>query len=400
MRAARDERRRNAGRSRVLVLGDRTEVALAACRALGRAGYVVGVTGWRRFDEAGVSRHVSRYHRIPRHDVDGGAWARALRRLVRSNAYDVVVASSDAGVAALLELDLPVPTCPQISPTNLALIDKARLADLCAEAGVRYPRTEQPRTVEEDTAAARRVRGPAIVKAARPAVVTDAGVSALPGARLVTDEAEALGALSEIRERGFDPIVQEHLRGAKLQAMIIRRSSETVFRFAFDVLREFPPARGAEAMLEDLATDTGAGSEMVEALEKLADAAGYEGFLGAEFLRDDSTRGLFVVDVNPRLGGALPFAELLGQRLTERTVRDAMGLPPMPMQSHRAGRRYHHLAREIRGLRTQRPTSRRYLATVGLRELWDLPSITDPLPTLLRLRRLMGSAMRGRHHGR
>ena len=384
--------------ARVLVLGERVEVALTACRALGRAGYEVGVTGSRRIEETGTSRHVRRYHRVPLPDAGDRAWLRAIRAIVNTDAYDVVVATSDASVAALIELDLKLPTCPRVEDGGLQLIDKAALADLCAVLDIPYPATFRARSAGDDRAAARRVRGPMIIKASIPAFVTGSGVTAIPGARLVHDESEALKALEEIRHRGLDPVVQEHVRGEKLQSMIIRRGATTSFGFAFRVRREFPPARGAEAMLEGLSTATGIGAQMVRALERLADAAGYDGLLSAEFLRDSANGRLSVIDVNPRIGGALVFAELLGHRLTERAVRDAMEVAPPPASDGSLGRRYHHLFREMRWLRAQPATPKGYFSTFGWRDVWDVPSVTDPLPGVLRLkRRLWSAARRGRH---
>jgi hypothetical protein len=258
---------------RVLILGERPVVALSACRALGRAGYDVGVTGWRHREVAGMWRHVSRYHQRPANRRHVDQWSRAVRTLVPAGGYDVVVATSDAEVACLLDLDLPVPTCPEISYRHLSLIDKGRLATLCMEASVDYPRTYRPLTAEEDDAVARGIERPTIVKAARSAVATVGGVTSLPGAHLVGDQPTASRALAYIRGRGTDPVVQEYLVGEKLQAIIIRRAHITSFRLAFRVRREFPPERGAESMLEGLHASSGIGAQMVEMLERLADAA-------------------------------------------------------------------------------------------------------------------------------
>jgi hypothetical protein len=380
---------------RVLLLGDRPVVALAACRALSRAGYDVGVTGSRALEVAGVSRHASRYHRIPPIDGAVGDWRTALRALVKDVGYDVVVATSDAGVARLLDLDLPVPTCPEISDRHLSLIDKGRLATLCAEASVDYPRTHRSRTAEEDEAVARGVEREIIVKAARSAVATPDGLTLLPGAYQVRDYRTASRALASIRRRGVDPVVQEYLEGEKLQAIIIRRAGITSFRLAFRVRREFPPERGAESMLEGLQASSGIGAEMVGMLERLADAATYDGLVGAEFLRTVSGR-LCVIDVNPRLGGSLAFAELLGHRMAERAICDVLQLDPAPILDEVAGRRYHHLVRELRWLGARPRAIKDLLATSSPRDIWDTPSLTDPLPELLRLTRRLTRANRQR----
>lgn len=369
---------------RALLLGDRPVVALAACRALGRAGYFVGVTGSGALDVAGMSRHASRYHRIP--PIDGAVddWSSAVRALVDNVGYEVVVATSDAGVARLLHLDLPVPTCPEISDRHVPLIDKGLLASLCASASVDYPITVRPRTRAQDEALARGIDGPTIVKAARSAVATPAGLRLLPGAHVVHDYQTASHELGSIRRRGVDPVVQEYLDGEKLQAVVIRREGLTSFRMAFRVRREYPPQGGAEAMLERLRTTTGPGVELTSKLERLADAAEYQGMLQAEFYRTTSGR-LYVIDVNPRLWGSLAFAELLGLGVTERVVRDALRFDPVPVPEESTDRRYHHLAGEFRWSRARPRGFAGVLATSSPRDVWDAPSLTDPLPELLRL---------------
>jgi len=380
---------------RVLLLGDRPVVALAACRALGRAGYEVGVTGSRALEVAGVSRHASRYHRIPPIDGVVDDWSAALRTLVDDEGYDVVVATSDAGVARLLDLDLPVPTCPEISDRHLPLIDKGQLASLCAAASVDYPYTDRSRTPEQDEEVSRGIERATIVKAARSAVATPDGLTLLPGAHLVQDYRTASQALASIRRRGVDPVVQEYLEGEKLQAVIIRRRGSTTFRMAFRVRREFPPQRGSETMLQRLHTSSGCGAELTTMLERLADAAEFDGVLQAEFLRT-ARRRLCVIDVNPRLWGSLAFAELLGLRMTERVVRDALRLDPAPVPDETMARRYHHLVRELRWLGARPRAIKDVLATSSPRDVWDTPSLTDPLPELLRLARRLTRANRQR----
>ena len=374
---------------RVLILSERAAVALAACRALGRAGYQVGVAGWRPLDEAGVSRYAARYHRVPVLEHEAHAWTLAVRQLVADHHYDVVVAITDAALARIMDLQLPVPTTPRLSQRHHALMDKGLLAELCTRASVRYPSTDRPTGAEEDAAAAHRVLRPMIVKAALPAAVIADRVVTLPGARLVTDPDRTLQALAGIRREGADPIVQEYISGPKLQAVIIRRSAVTSCRLAYRVQREFPLRFGSEAMLEAVETEAGIGGEMVPMLERLADAAGYEGLLQAEFIEDPEGKSPYLIDANPRLWGSLQFAEGLGFRMTERVIRDALSLEPLPPPPNAVGRRYHHLTHEWRWLRAQRRIPAGYIATYSWRDVWDGISLTDPRPELLRLTRAM-----------
>lgn len=378
-------------RIRVLLLGDRPLVALAACRALGRAGYDVDVSGSTALEVAGLSRYANRHHRIP--PIDGPDWRPAFEALVRDGGYEVVVATSDAGVARLLQMDLPIPTCPQLSQRHVPLLDKGELAALCATANVDYPRTDRPLTREQDEALAQGIRGATIIKAARSAVVAEDSLRLFPGAHTVRDYGTARRALESIRRRGVDPVAQEYLEGEKLQAVIIRRDGSTSFRLAFRVSRQYPPQRGSETMLERLRTTRGCGAEMTGMLERLADAARYAGVLQAEFYRT-ANRRLYVIDVNPRLWGSLAYAELLGLRMTDRVVRDALHMDPMPVPAE-TRTRYHHLMRELRWSLARPRALGNVLATASPKDVWDTPSLTDPLPEFAKLaRRIVARAAR------
>lgn len=384
-----DARPRSGKPLRVLVFGERASVALTACRALGAAGYEVGVASWRKVEEAGVSRFSKRYYRVPPLHEAVDEWTDAVRSIVLVDGYDVAVATTDAAVARLPDLHLAVPTCPQISARHGGLIDKALLGNLCRQASVGYPRTERPSTAADDEAVAGRVQSPMVIKAARSALVASDRVIVAPGAMVVHDPGTAMRALTSLRQRDVDPIVQEYLAGDKFQAVIIRRAGTTSCRLAFQVLREFPPAGGSETALSGLDTVGGTGAEMVDLLERLADAAGYEGLLQAEFIKSSDDQRVRVIDVNPRLWGSLRFAELLRFRMTERAIRDALGLAPLRPPPDPANRRYHHLARELRWLRARKRVPRGYLSTFSLRDVWDIPSLTDPMPDLLRFKRMI-----------
>lgn len=179
-----------------------------------------------------------------------------------------------------------------------------------------------------------------------------------------------------------------------MQAIIIRRAGTTIFRMAFRVCREFPPEMGAESMLESLPTTSGIGAKLVGMLQRLADAATYDGMLAAEFL-ETATDRLCVIDINPRQWGSLAFSELLGLRVTERAVRDVLRSNPLPMPEEVSNRRYHHLLRELRWLRARPRSVGSILATTSTLDVWDVPSLSDPLPDLLWLTRRLTRAWPG-----
>jgi predicted ATP-grasp superfamily ATP-dependent carboligase len=369
-------------KTRVLVVGDRPEVALVACRSLGKAGYRVGVTGDGRADRVRRSRYISSYHSLPSLYTALGEWQAGLQNTILRYGYDVVLASSDPVLAGWRGLHLGIPACPDLEDRHLSLTDKSRLAELAVQAGVPYPDTRAPRSPTEDEAYARGVRGPTIIKAAQPAYIKGSGVTRSPKPRLVDDPPSARRAMAVIRAGGGRPILQDQLVGPKLQAIIIRRGLRTSCQISFRVRREYP-AGGAESMLAAVDSSTGIGARIVTMLERLADAAEYRGILHAEFIEHSGTGEVFLMDANPRLWGSVAFAERVGLRMCERVVLDALNRPP-PLAPRRnpSGRRYHDLVREIQWLAAQPRIPSGYIKTFGIRDLWNGPSPTDPLPDI------------------
>jgi hypothetical protein len=363
----------------VLVLADRVEVALSACRALARNGHHVGAASSTRTSPVLASRAVTYRHLFPSRSAPQDIWDAALDAAVAERAYDVVLACNDVDVVRLTSTKHVVARVPSISPSQEGVLDKAALAQVCASVGVSYPRTYVPDACLDDAAVALAVRGRAVVKAARPAAVTSRGVVHLPGMTAASGQQALLSAIEHYRAAGLQPVVQEYVEGPKLQAALIRRGGITTCRLVALVELGTP----AEATLRQLDSSAGVGADSITALELVADRAGYEGLLQAEFLVDASGRAC-LIDLNPRLWGGLSFAELIGLRMTERVVRDAVGLPPPPMPAEILGRRYHHLARELIYV----AKSPRQLPSVVSRwsphDVWDVPPINDLRPFVVR----------------
>ena len=86
-------------RLRVLVLDASARQSLAACRALGRAGYEVGAAGYQPSALAGYSRYTSRYHELPSPFGTEHAFSEALESVIGRFDYVAVVATDDATLA-------------------------------------------------------------------------------------------------------------------------------------------------------------------------------------------------------------------------------------------------------------------------------------------------------------
>lgn len=359
----------------VLVLADRVEVALPACRALARNGHVVGAATSTRNSPVLASRAVTHAHHFPDRGAQQEVWKSALCAAVSRCAYDVVLACNDIDVVRLFATKHSVASVPSISAPQAAILDKGALAQVCADVGVTYPRTYVPGAPFDDAVVAATVPGRAVVKAARPAAVTSRGIVHMAGIIAVSEPRAMMSAMERYRAAGLRPVVQEFVDGPKLQAAIIRRAGVTSCRLVALVERGMP----AEATLRQLDSSAGLGADCIAALECVADRTGYQGVLQAEFVATASG-GTCLIDVNPRLWGGLSFAELIGLRMTERAVYDAVSLPAAPMPAEAAGRRYHHAARELAYLARSPQELPSVLSQWSRGDVWDAPRLRDVRP--------------------
>jgi hypothetical protein len=362
----------------VLVLADRVEVALPACRALARNGHVVGAATSTRTSPVLTSRTVAHRHLFPDRSGQQEVWSSALCAAVSQCGYDVVLACNDIDVIRLLATRPSIASVPSMSTLQAVILDKGMLAQVCADVGVGYPRTYVPDVPSDDAVVAATVPGRAVVKAARPAAVTSRGIVHMAGMTAGSDPRAVMSAMERYRAAGLQPVVQEHVHGPKLQAAIIRRVGVTSCRLVALVERGTP----AEATLRQLDSSEGLGADCIAALERVADRSGYQGVLQAEFVVTASG-GVCLIDVNPRLWGGLSFAELIGLRMTERAVYDAVSLPAPPMPAEAVGRRYHHAARELAYLARSPQELRSVLSQWSRGDVWDAPQLKDVRPHVL-----------------
>ncbi len=372
---------------RVLVLDASDRQALAACRSLGRAGHHVETAGYTSAELSGDSRYSRRYTRLPGPGGPSSPFERALEAAVRAQGTDIVIASNDATLARLGAVATPVPTFPVVDAAFVRLADKAGLAAVCTAAGVPYPRTFAQRRPEDLDDALRSVGLPAVAKSSRSAEANGSSVRFSPGATVAASADELRRTVDRVRSEGLLPVVQERIPGReKLNAVVIRRDGRTSFRYAHRVLREAPRSGGIGITLETVDAHGGGGAEAVDVLERVCDAAGYQGLAQAEFYRDARDGRLYVIDVNPRLWGSTWFVERMGLRVVERGVRDVLGLPEvLPPPRYPVGRRFHHLSGELRWLATGQRRAADVLTllrTSGRRDLWEYADWSDPGPLL------------------
>jgi hypothetical protein len=366
----------------VLLLDCWERAALAACRTLGRSGHRVGVAAAPEALLAARSRFAACVHRLPDPHRQAEPFRVGLDAIIRAHAYDVVVAVHDGTLARLGSLGpLAVPCAPSVDRGHARLTDKFGLAAIARDAGVPYPATFRPDRGENiaELVASGCLALPFVVKSERSATAEPELVRVARGATVATDVAAGMRAFDALRREGVTPLLQRRVEGAmKLNAALIRRGGRTEFRYAHRVLRECPPAGGTGVTLETIPPDRGLGATAVRLLERVCDAAGYEGLAQAELYVERGSGSTYLIEVNPRLWGSTWFAERLGQRVVERLIRHALGLASPPQDPYPVGRRFHHLSGELNWLRQRGRPARDLLELAATTRPWDVFDGLDP----------------------
>lgn len=387
------DRHRRCDDGPILVLDPVPRHAVAAVRGLGRAGWDVVVAGSERRADAlaSWSRYARPpYQRLPDPHGEAAPFRRALAQVVQRRRIQAVVAITDATIARLRGLDLEVPTVPRLDAGLDQVIDKVALARVCATAAVMYPRTWAP-----GPDAAPGAGWPRVVKPRRTALANAGSVANQTGATVVRGQAEEDAAVAALWAEGLEPIVQERVdRAAKVNVSILRRDGRTGFRIAYRVLLEYPPLGGQAAALVTVDPHDGIGAQALDAAERVCDAAGYRGLANVEFyVQGDGA--LCLLEVNARVWGSVWLPERLGLRPVERAVLDALGEDLAAPLDYPAGRRFHRPGLEARWLvapRRDRGPVTRLVQVARPWDVFDLVSVSDPLPFAAGIRRMAGLA--------
>src|SRR4029079_3487470 len=176
--------------------------SLAAARALGAAGWQVGI-GSPQEGFASSSRSTIAWHRVPSPEVDLVAFVTAVRKAVEAGGYDIVFGAGDGEVLALSagrdELGAIFPYGPHEDVVRA--FDKVELSAAAARAGLSVPAGARP----EDA--------PVVVKPRRTTVHDPEGGPLRLRAQVAQTPDEARAQVAYLESVGAEPLVQEYVEG-------------------------------------------------------------------------------------------------------------------------------------------------------------------------------------------
>jgi predicted ATP-grasp superfamily ATP-dependent carboligase len=362
---------------RVLILdpGD-SRGALAGCRALGRAGWTVGVAGDHR-SMASRSHWARAHHRVPPPTEDEDRFVRALATAVHAGRYDVVLPAGDVEAVVLSarrdEVDAVVPYASH--DIVVRAFDKQEVGAAAARCGLAVP---APATADDV---------PVVVK----------GRSHASGRHeaVVARTAEEVATAVRRAERAGGALVQELLRGSLLAVAVVADKESVVRARAHQVAtRLWPVDAGVSTRAATIAVDPA----IAASIDRLVQALGWFGLAQLQFVvpADGVPR---LIDFNGRLYGSLALADAAGVNLAAVWASLALDLPVGPgLHVGRPGRRYQWLEGDLRRAVAQRRgglwrdvTSTLAYAPAAVHSILD---VRDPLPAAVRMGELARRAAR------
>lgn len=323
---------------KVLVIGDSVG-ALTAIRELGQSGWQVGLGSEQRHDLAAFSRHVSRWHCVPRPGTDIQSFLRAVNAAIRECQYEVLLGTGDAEVLALSRFrEQLTAQVPYSAHENVERsFDKFALHSLACKIGIGSPQT----ALATEPALAQ-FQYPLVVKA-RLHWSPDADRQRVKEA-IAQNRDEALAAMQRIRAAGAEPILQQFVAGMPLHFVALcDRQSNIVQRTNHLTTVLGASASGQSARAEIVPVDP----QLARQVAALLAEVNWFGLADLQFwVRDDGDP--LLTDFNGRIYGGLALPHAAGYRM----IADWASLAterPLPVRGEQRTRcRYQSLEGDLR----------------------------------------------------
>ncbi len=396
------------GKSRkVLVLGDDTRAFLSTVRSLGRGGLEVHIAWCGKESIARRSRYVYRAHEIPPYDTSNDQWKTALRDLMESNCFDLVIPCSDPTILPIQkhrkEFEPSGPIYLLDDDIQAIVGDKLRTAELARSVGVNVPRERILSVGECGRDLARDFTLPVVLKPTASFDPDRVGDKRFVRKAYSWDEYDKL--VQEMMTEG--PVaVQENFIGMGVGVELLLRDGEILTAFQHARVHE-PLHGGGSSYRRSVPVSPG----LLDASARMMRELQYTGVAMVEFKVDRQTNDWVLIEVNGRFWGSLPLAVAAGADfplwLYQLIVEGRTCFP----NRHRVGIYSRNLALDLHwqaaNLRADRsnPTlsTRPVIAdlwesaanVLTSREHSDTLVLDDPLPGAIELRDLAGKAVHG-----
>lgn len=314
-------------------MGDDTRGFLATVRSLGRQGIEVHAAPFDFRAPALASRYVAAVHDVPPWMGDGSAWRTAMRALLETHAFDVVIPCDERNLLPLHLLRTDFEDLARLAVPNArsidVLFDKHETRELAIRAGVPVARGRLARPGDQPGAILAEFGSPIVVKPRRSYTID--GLAKRGRVHVTSDQALLAHVLQEAEPDSL--LLESCFEGDGLGLSILAHDGRLLQAFEHRRVHE----RSGSSFFRVSAAPT---PDLVEACAALAAGVGYTGIAMVEFKRNAS--GAWVLlEVNARPWGSLPLPVALGVDFPFRWYRllvDGAETPPVPYRAGIFGR--------------------------------------------------------------
>ena len=350
--------------------------SLAACRALGRTGWEVGI-GSPEKGFASSSRYTTAWHEVPPPEEHESGFVAGVRRAVGAGGYELVFGAGDGEVLALSaardDLGALFPYGPHEDVVRA--FDKVALSEAAQRVGLAVPARARP---EE---------APVVVKPRHTTVHDPDGGPLRLRAEVKHTQDEAEARVEYLEGVGAEPLVQRYVDG-DLVAQIAVTDRESRVVAAVQQRASSMTPRGGTARGETEALDAG----LAEGVAALLADLNWFGIAQVQFQVPPGGEPV-LIDLNGRFYGSMALALAAGLNLPAVWASLATDRPLPTIEPPRIGVRYHWLESDLRrAVQERRGLAGTLRYAVGARHgIWDK---RDPLPGVRHAGRLAGRALR------
>jgi D-aspartate ligase len=361
---------------------------LTIARAVGRRGVEVHALTTDEYSYVLRSRFVTGGRVMPDIRRHPEAWVTQLN----ASGPAVLISGSDAATEWLVahrdELDPALISFETADGLHTELMDKQRLYEIAAAAGVRAPWMHHARTRAELDELLPGMTYPCVLKPTLGHVAKDlVGVGTLR----MDGRADVVEHAGRLLDLGVPVLLTELVPGPEtlLEGAVAIRDADGRYPLEYGrrKIRQWPLDYGVGCLME--AADV---SETREMNRKLLDITGYVGVAACETKRHAQTGDLYLIEINVRVPGAFGLAQACGVDGPWRLYATLAGIPLGPQPEQIDGRKMMLPQKEAaalaKRLRAHDVTPWQVLRSWrGTRDFGAF-ALDDPLPLLALARRL------------
>lgn len=393
--------------SKTLVLDADQGSALAAARSLHRAGYQVFLAGASAAPTNARSNAVFKYLRYPDPMLDQTAFCAWVADAVAVQDLALVLPMTERSLVPLAN-HANLPAAAHLAVPDLATLlqvtDKATTFDIAKRVGVAIPASEAVTTMECLERLRSSVHYPVVLKPTQS--VSDGGQSdsrsAFSVAYALTDD--ELLQQSAVMLAGTPFVLQEHFTGQGVGVEVLAHEGEILYAFQHRRLHEVPLTGGGSSLRvsEDVAP------VLHDAATRLLREMRWTGVAMVEFKWRPESNEYRLMEINGRFWGSLPLAVAAGADFPAMLAALLLEGKRSGFPDYRRGVYCRHLARDVQWHElVMRSTSsplaqiprggdvlRDLLLTLSPRHYFDIQRISDPIPGVLDIGKIVSSYAR------